>query len=197
MSLNLIRCDRCGAPVDQAAWNASTPHECTCGAELYTKAFPMLTTPLTGGHVGSDLSGDDQSCCFFHPQKQASASCDTCGRFLCDLCDLPASTGHVCGQCFWRAMQTPGGTGQSSGAVESDDRLCPRRPTYDQAALSLALIPVTAPLGIVYALIHWNSPGSLLGVRKPLLAAAVVAGLASTAFWGYVAFRWLSEVLRG
>jgi len=146
----------------------------------------MLVAPLAGGQGGSDLSGEDQSCCFYHPQKQAVVACDTCGRFLCGLCDLAVGQRHVCGPCFRRAM------------LESTDaQLCPRRPTYDQAAITLAVIPLTAPLGIYFALRHWNSPGSVLGVRRGLMTAALIVGLMSTVFWGYVALGWITEVFFG
>ena len=184
--LSLIRCDRCGTPVDAAAWNTGLFAPCPCGAKLYARTYPMLVSPLPGGRGGSDLSGEDQSCCFHHPKKQAVVACDTCGRFLCGLCDLAVGERHVCGTCFRRAM------------LESTDaQLCPHRPTHDQAAITLAVIPVTAPLGVYLALRHWNSPGSVLGVRKRLMATAVVVGLISTAFWGYVALRWITEVSFG
>jgi len=149
----------------------------------------MLVTPLTGGRGGSDLSNEDQSCCFYHPQKQASAACDTCGRFLCGLCDLQAGSAHICGQCLQRAMQ--------ESTASDDERLCPRRPTYDQAAMTLAIIPITAPLGVYYALRHWNTPGSVLGVRRGLLTAAGIVGAAGTVFWGYIAVKLITEVLFG
>ena len=186
MSLSLIRCDRCGLPVDATAWNTGVFSKCPCGAALYARTYPMLLSPLAGGRGGSDLSGEDQSCCFYHPQKQAVVACDTCGRFLCGLCDLAVGERHVCGQCFSRAMNE-----------STDDQFCSRRPTHDQAALTLAIIPLTAPLGIYHAIRHHNSPGSVLGVRKGLMAAAAVVGFASTAFWGYVVIKLLTEVFFG
>jgi len=186
MSLSLIRCDRCGALVEFAAWNTGVFTPCACGAKLYARAYPKLVTPLAAGHGGADRADDDQSCCFYHPQKQAAVACETCGRFLCDLCDLAIGEVHVCGQCYWRAMQE-----------SNDERFCPRRPTHDQAALMLAIIPVTAPLGVYYALRHWNSPGSVLGVRRGWLTAAAVVGAVGTVFWGYVAVKLISEVFFG
>ena len=180
MSLNLIRCDRCGLPVEYTAWNTGVFHRCPCGANLYARTYPLLESPLAGGRAGSDLSAEDQSCCFYHPQKQAVVACDTCGRFLCDLCDLAAGARHVCGQCFARAMNE-----------STDDQFCSRRPTHDQAALTLAIIPLTAPLGIYHAIRHHNSPGSVLGVRKGLMAAALIVGLINILLLAYFVFKLL------
>jgi len=186
MSLSLIRCDRCGAPVEFGAWNTGVFTSCPCGAKLYARAYPKLVTPLAAGHGGADRAGDEQSCCFHHPQKQAAVACEICGRFLCDLCDLAVGEAHVCGQCYWQAMRE-----------SNDPRFCPRRATYDQAALALACIPVTAPLGVYYALRHWNSPASVLGVRRWLLTTAAIVGAVGTVFWGVIAYRLISEVLFG
>jgi len=183
MSVTVIRCDRCGGLLGIGQWNTGRFVSCACGSKVRVEAYPTLVSPLQGGKSGQDLLAEDQASCYYHPQKQATAPCDVCGRFLCDLCDVALGKGHVCAQCLWTSM-----------SQSSDERFCVRRQTFDSAALAMAIIPITAPLGLYYAIRHWNSAGSVLGTRKWLFVVAGIVSVLGTLGWGYLLLKVILEV---
>lgn len=170
-------CTACGHPLPGTLCNTGAPVSCPrCQAELEIEIFPALLRPDVRGSAGEAVEvGATTSGCFFHPHKVAVRPCDSCGRFLCTLCEVALGGRHLCPSCFE--------SGRSSGRIE---RLVTRRTLHDQAALSLAVYPmlfifatlITAPIAIWMAIRHWNSPRSLLPrTRIRLVAAIVIAAL--------------------
>lgn len=69
--------------------------------------------------------------------------------------------------------------------------LVDRRIRHDSIALMLALFPIlawplttiTAPTAVIYALLKWNAPPSLVSSSKIRLVAAILLGLLQIAGW--------------
>lgn len=103
---------------------------------------------------------DEQSSCFFHPEKAASLACDGCGRFLCSVCDIPVGKDHLCTRCL------QGGKTHPRAAALENERIL-----HDNTTLWLALlvpflfwplIPLTSPYVFYRAIRYFNTPSSLV-----------------------------------
>jgi hypothetical protein len=131
------------------------------------------------------LSVEGEAGCFYHPQKKAVQVCAGCGRFLCALCDVDFDDQHFCPNCL--------ATGREKGKIKKLQHQFTR---HDRLALMLALGPmvlcfyttlITAPVTLVYAARHWNSPVSLLP-RRAKLRFAIAILLASLQILSWTAF---------
>ncbi len=83
------------------------------------------------------------------------------------------------------------------------DGLVRRRTRHDSAALTLGLAPfiliilmwpffvITGPAAIIYAILRWNTEGSLVDSGKWRLIAAIVLGLAQTILGGLIFFNFM------
>lgn len=69
-----------------------------------------------------------------------------------------------------------------------------RRVLYDDMALSIAVLPIfiplllyfsflTAPIALVFAIRHWNTPSSIIARTKFRLVAAIVISAMEIAGW--------------
>ena len=142
---------------------------------LQAHVFPALFRPLTPGTAGEAVASDQESSCFNHPQKRAVVPCDSCGRFLCALCDLELDGRHLCPTCVE--------SGAKKGKLANLQR---ERVLCDRMALMLAALPllmwpvtvITAPATLYLVLRYWNAPRSITSVsRARFVVAAVLAAL--------------------
>jgi hypothetical protein len=150
------------------------------------RVFPAFDRPrLTGSEVAR-VQTEGESSCFYHPSNQAATSCETCGRFLCTLCDIDLDGRHLCPSCLERGV-----------TVEKTDSLEDRRTQYDSAALHLLSWPLftfwfpifTAPAALYLVIRHWNTPMSILPRTRfrlwlaLLLAVGQILGYGVLIFW--------------
>lgn len=110
--------------------------------------------------------------CYFHPTNRAALPCDSCGRFLCTVCDMPVGSRHLCPVCL------------SSGlGKEKFIEIIPRRFLWGRAAFALGFIPlcgfflfmwpflfISGGLAVVLGFMGWRRPGSLVRGRKRWMA---------------------------
>ncbi|HEO70152.1 MAG TPA: hypothetical protein ENN80_02740 [Candidatus Hydrogenedentes bacterium] len=178
-----LTCGRCGHASRLPIGAASIATACgQCGTAVRIELFPALLREAPSGSAGHQLVLDNESSCFCHPQKRATAVCDRCGRFLCDLCDIEMNDEHLCPACIE--------TGVKKGELK---RLRAEYFYYDELALILAIVPlmlfwvtlVTAPVALFIAIRHWNAPMSAVPRGKTTLVAAIV--LASLELLGWAA----------
>jgi hypothetical protein len=134
------------------------------------------------GRAGQSLADASEASCFFHPQKKAACTCETCGRFLCDLCDLDFGGQHICPSCL--------AAGRKKGVLKQYDQF---RLSWSGVALLIALVPPIAFIGftpgnlmfgmvaVVIALIGLKKPRSLTGRRRIVsFTLAIVLGVGET-----------------
>ena len=70
--------------------------------------------------------------CYYHPNRQATSQCDSCGDMLCPICQMEFEGQHLCSTCLHDARR---------GSLGSDGSLC---------ALSLLAIVIAGPvLGVL------------------------------------------------
>jgi hypothetical protein len=151
-----------------------------CGVSLQTEVFPALFRKASAGPSAEAILIDGESSCFYHPQKKAAVACDSCGRFLCALCDCPMQGQHFCTTCLQ--------AGKSKGKIKSLEN---ERTLYDSIALSLAILPLiifyfsllTAPLTLFVAIRYWKAPGSIVRRTKIRFIVAIFIALLEIAGW--------------
>jgi len=179
-----VTCSHCKAVLESERFNTGRLERCpSCQAGLRVEAFPALFRPLEDASVQASAL-DGESSCFFHPQKKAVAVCETCGRFLCALCELDFNGKRLCPSCLE--------SGKKQGKIET---LLESRTLYDKMALMVATLPwlifiwgsiIGAPMAIYLVIRHWNAPCSLAGRSRWMYWAALLAALAGIAIWVFI-----------
>ena len=162
----------------------------SCGARIYGAIFPALTKESPVSRSGETLLIDNESSCFYHPQKKAEVACEYCGRFLCALCDVEMEGKRMCPPCIE--------SGKQKGRIKALEN---RRTLYDSIALSVAVLPmlifyltvITAPITIYLTFRYWKTPTSILHRGKWRFVLAVIVASLQIAGWGTLAFFLISR----
>jgi hypothetical protein len=179
-----VQCPHCRAPLAGEFFNQPDLAPCpACSVPLQVEIFPAFFRKASPGQSGEAILVEGESGCFFHPQKKAVRPCDSCGRFLCALCDCELNGQHFCPACLE--------AGKTRGKIKSLDS---QRTLYDSIALALAVYPllifyftlVTAPMSLFIAIRHWKSPPSL--VRRSRIRFVIAGILAILQIAGWVVF---------
>jgi hypothetical protein len=181
MSPRAVSCTKCSAEIPPASYNTADMIPCpSCGTPIQVAVFPALFREMAS-RPGESILSEGEAGCFYHPDKRAVIACDTCGRFLCGLCDLELNGRHICPACL-----------EIGRKKKSLTQLENRRVRYDSIALLLATLPIlvwpftifTAPAAVFFAIYGWKKPKSITGggwyVRAVL---AILLGLLQIAGW--------------
>lgn len=186
-----LLCTRCRTPLIPEM--AESPHFTACAgcrSWIRVEVFPSLFREPGEDSATPIAIQDGQAACFYHPSKQAMIACDTCGRFLCGLCDIDFDGRHICPACLETGRKK-----RRHPALEM------QRTRYDMLALYLTLVPlllvftwfavvVTAPMALFLCIRHRNAPGSLVHRTRPWWAVAFLLSILEIAgFWGW--FIWM------
>ena len=183
----LLTCPKCHRPLSTSLFNAPDFGTCSnCGNPLKINVFPALYTPLSSGSAGDYVVMDNEAACFYHPGKKAIVPCDSCGRFLCALCDVELEGQHLCPGCLE--------SGRKKGTLKHLDK---ERVLYDNIALRVAIYPlilfflwfftvITAPVAIFLSIRYWNKPTSLLPRTKIRFILTIIIAVGQLGFWAWV-----------
>ena len=90
--------------------------------------FPAMFHPVGNNSTGEKITSAEEAACFYHPQKRASVPCDSCGRFLCALCDVELNGQHICPNCLQ--------SGKKKGRLKNLEN---ERVLHDHIALMLSV----------------------------------------------------------
>ncbi len=146
--------------------------------------FPAMYSG-TAAQAAEAVADGGEASCFYHPENRAAVPCDSCGKFLCAVCDLDLDGRHLCHECLDRGIKT-------RTATIEDERIL-----WDSMALHLTTWPVltvylpifTAPIALYLVIRHWGQPPGILprsSTRKILalvLAVIELAGLTALILW--------------
>jgi hypothetical protein len=184
--MHLLGCTECHGDLPVEGFNRPEWLSCRiCGAKIRSVVFPALFRARNVGQSGERIETEGEASCFFHPAKKAVVACESCGRFLCSLCDLEMRGKHICPQCLE--------AGRKKGKLKDLEH---HRFLYDSLALSLATWPLlifyftifTAPLALYFALRYWNAPTSVLPRQRRLRqVVAVLLSVLQIAGWALLA----------
>ncbi len=181
-----ISCPRCATLIIPPPATGLRILPCpSCGSPLEAWFFPALfhRAPVSGQ---PEPATEGEATCYNHVTRKAVLLCESCGRFLCALCDLETNHRHYCPSCF-EARQSAGKLSQLPTEL--------RR--YDRIALGLSVFSVflccwpsilTAPAVIFVAIRYWNAPGSESSGARFGMIASVVLSLLQLAWWALMIF---------
>ena len=187
----VISCGECFQPIPADLWNRDESARCpACRQKVQVIAFPAMERSHAGA-LPEELGAEEEASCFYHPHSRAAVPCESCGRFLCRLCDLEVDGRHLCPVCFEANARALYPTAPQTEAT--------RRTMYDTIALALATLPslliwpaiVTAPASLFLVFRWWRAPGSIVPRTKirfllaGLFALAEVSG-AAIVIWLFV-----------
>ena len=155
----------------------------SCSSPLRVEVFPALFNEPAPAQPSQSVIAEGEASCFYHPNKKAVLPCETCGRFLCALCDVELNGQHLCPACL--------ASGQKKGKLSNRDN---RRVLYDSLALTLALTPltvilwpftvITAPAALFISIRHWKTPSSVVPRSKARFVLAILFALIQIGGWG-------------
>ncbi|MEP6672651.1 MAG: hypothetical protein ABJF10_26035 [Chthoniobacter sp.] len=180
-----LTCPACGAALGPHGLDAAQEGVCpACRAGLRGQVFPVWWTPVKSAST-FERAMEGEAVCFFHPANRAVLPCDTCGRFLCSICDLPVGSRHLCPVCLSKGL-----------GKEKLPEIIPRRFLWSRTALWLGAVPLILSIAIwpvlfisggaavIIALVGWSRPGSLVRGRQRWAAVlGVVLGLLQVGVW--------------
>jgi hypothetical protein len=157
MNPSITRCPACRIALPDEPAQMAALRSCPgCSRPIEILPFPGLNRPTVVGRPAEAVTGEGEAACFFHSTKKAVVPCDSCGRFLCALCDIELEGQHLCPACLQ--------AGQASGELPGLER---PRTRWDQLVwwLNLGLLtcvgaPLIALINIVITIVCWNKPGS-------------------------------------
>jgi hypothetical protein len=182
-----VPCARCDSPLP--LWELATTGvaACTsCGSRNTVRVFPALFA-APGAPAVPEAALDGQAACFDHPAKRAVAACHRCGRFVCLLCSVEFGGQVWCPSCVAASR------GQSQAVY-----LEPVRTLYDSIALALPLCSllfwpltaITGPATVVFSLMQWKRPLSLVRHSRWRFVVATLLSLAMTIGWIWLLIYW-------
>lgn len=180
MSSGRVACVGCKTELPPDLENAGDFLGCpSCLNHLRVFAFPALrrSSPVL---VAAPALAAGEASCFYHSAKQAVIACESCGRFLCALCDVEIGGSHRCPSCLEAGKQK-----RKLETVEN------RRMLYDSLALGLAVLPVliwpltilSAPAALFIVIRYWSDPLSILPRTRIRFVIAALIALAQIGGW--------------
>ena len=184
--LKIPSCPRCAQALDWRSFNRSAMLSCSsCKALLAVEVFPKLFEPVGQGALGAAFLSDGEASCFHHPRKQAVVACESCGRFLCGLCDMDLNGKHLCPNCI--------DTGLQQNKIKDLQR---SRVRFDHVALALAVMswictftiifPVfLAPAAIFISIRYFKRPVGIVGSSRIRFVIALLLAFAQVAMGGW------------
>lgn len=181
MTARLSACTKCRAPLPPALYNVPDLRPCpACGAPVKVEVFPAALRPPGPASTGEAVLVEGEASCFYHPAKKAVVPCESCGRFLCAVCDVELNGVHLCAACLE--------SGKKKGRLKQLDN---RRTLYDSLALAVAVYPILfwpmtllgGPIALYIAVRYWNAPSSVVPRTKWRAVLAIIIALVEIVAW--------------
>jgi hypothetical protein len=151
--------------------------DCTlCGAlnQAWLFRAALTSAPL----VHPETAQEGEATCYEHADKRAVASCQRCGRFVCQFCSVEIGAEVLCPSCV-------------AGGKVSSARLNPSLTMFDSIALiaplaALIIYPFTiiaAPASLVLSAVKWRQPISPVRRNRWRFIVAILISLTMVGLW--------------
>lgn len=177
-----IACKRCGDLIPASLYNKGSFTACpSCNVPIMIQVYPAFYSENNTKNVESISEG--QAACFYHPQNIAVVSCESCGRFLCNVCDIEFDGSHICPGCLEAGRKK-----RQIGNLDSNRML------YDSISLKLSFYPLilfpltifTAPISLYLAIRNFNKPISIISRSKYKYLAAILISSIEILGWACI-----------
>ena len=181
MTPRLVACTKCRAPLPPVLYNALELQVCpSCRARTQVNVFPAALRPPGPSSVGEAVMVEGEASCFYHPTKKAILPCESCGRFLCAICDVELNGQHICPSCLE--------SGKKKGKLQQLEN---RRTRYDSIALAVAVFPAImawpsllgAPIALYISIRYWKAPLSIVRRSRWRFVVAIILAIAEIGIW--------------
>lgn len=96
-------CPRCEAPIAESELRTGRILCGSCGTGFQATVFQPVDRHARVAEVLVATPDGVANACANHARNAAVTSCERCGLFICELCDLNLGEGSVCPSCFDRA----------------------------------------------------------------------------------------------
>ncbi len=179
MSESVVACSKCRTPIHPSLMDG-TFHPCpSCFASNQIFLFPAFRAERPVSLAEPTLI-EGESSCFYHPHKKAVLACESCGRFLCSLCDIELSGVHRCPRCLEAGKRK-----QELHALEM------QHTRYDRIALALTVVTLlfwpitllTAPVALFLVVRFWNRRSKILPGSRLMFIVAGLFAIAEICGW--------------
>ena len=172
--MRVVACTNCKAPLPADNLDGGFYPCPRCEHWICVHLFPAFARERPALGAEPTLV-DGQASCFYHPHKPAVVTCESCGRFLCGLCDVEISGVHRCPRCL-----------ESGRRKQQLQTLETEHTRYDRIALAFTTLAlffwpitlVTAPAALFIVIRYWNRRSKVLPSSR---LAYVIAGLLAIA----------------
>jgi len=173
--MSTIECTACASPLPLSDASKDYGAVCaSCTSATWATMFPAAFEPPKSA-AAEALAEATEASCFYHLTKRANVACDSCGRFLCKLCQMELGGQTLCPSCV-----------EGGRRKRTLTKLDSHRVLYDSIALGVATIPIlmiyivpfTAPAALYIAIRHWKDQASIVPRSRIRLYLAVLFGLA-------------------
>lgn len=181
LNFSLSHCQRCFHEMPERVWADGLSGACPfCSNVTFGYRFPAAYRQASSGSRAEAIASDQEASCFYHAQKRAAVTCDSCGRFLCGLCQIEWGGKNLCAPCV-----------QARNQKRSGGNLDHRRTLWDSIALATATLPLlifyftlfTAPLTLFLAIRYWKAPSSLIPRTRIRMYAALILSVLQITGW--------------
>jgi uncharacterized paraquat-inducible protein A len=194
-----LACPRCRTALLAGDFSPGHDTECPqCRGVLRAAVFPAFSGAAAGAAPDrAAAAAEGEAVCFFHPENRAERTCDRCGRFLCQVCDLPVGARRLCPACLGAVL-----------ASEKDSELVTWRFLWSDTALLLGLVPLvfgiliwpflilTGIAAVVLGIHARRRPGSVpRGPRRWAAVLGLLGGLLQVLIWVGVLGWFFSELV--
>ncbi len=158
------------------AWGNVSVFPCpSCSADTTMVVFPAVASDPLEGSQAETVIFEEEAGCFYHTDNKAITACESCGRYLCSLCDINFSGQHVCAKCLEISKKK----GKNKKIVRS-------YVLYDEMAIKLSIYalipflwfasPIMAPAALYLSIRYWKEPcGIIPKSRVRLLIAGIIS----------------------
>lgn len=177
-SASTIACPRCGTLLAGESFMSAGSVNCpSCRSQLTGRVFPAFWSPAPPEVQLGEAAMEGDATCYFHDGKKAALACESCGRFICALCEVRIGSRRVCPTCLGKGLK-----GDKIAELVTS-RLC-----WSNSALLAGWLPllfgvvvwpllvITGPAAIFAALYGWNKPGSLTRGKRHWAAVLGLLG---------------------
>lgn len=96
-------CPRCETPIAERELRTGEINCGSCGTTFEATVFQPVERHTRIAEVLVATPDGVANACANHVRNAAVTSCERCGLFICELCDLNLGEGSVCPSCFDRA----------------------------------------------------------------------------------------------
>jgi len=188
MTANLS-CPRCSQSLPVSLFIPGQRGQCpACRSQVEAYIFPeFYRNPPP--HPGIHLAQEQEAVCYFHSRYRAMSPCESCGRFLCEICVISVGSRELCAECLSQLRRQRNETGLVHHAA-----------LFDNVALFLVAAPLvtvvfsfftifSAPVSLFLSFYYWSRQWNLLHRSRLRFVIAILLSVLLIAFWGVLIYQ--------